>query len=143
MRAIRWAGIYSLSLLVVLTVRVALWLTRYQRIRTILVRPCPDDPQVARRVTVARVTHAVAQISQFIPDASCLTQTISCQAILSWKGIPSTITVGLRKEGESTLKAHAWLMWNAQVVLEGNEGTVLDFNKILDLPTPVQSSVSL
>ncbi|AEI92625.1 lasso peptide biosynthesis B2 protein [Roseobacter litoralis] len=143
MRAIRWAGIYSLSLLVVLVVRVGLWVTRYQRIRTALVRPCPDDPQMARRATVARVTHAVSQISRFIPDASCLTQTISCQAILSWKGIPSTITMGLKKEDETTLKAHAWLSWNAQVVLEGNEGTVLDFNKILDLPTPVRPPVSL
>ncbi|ABG33312.1 lasso peptide biosynthesis B2 protein [Roseobacter denitrificans] len=143
MRAIRWAGIYTLSLLVVLVVRVGLWVTRYQRIRAALVRPCPDDPQLERRATVARVTHAVARIARFIPDASCLTQTISCQAILSWKGIPSTITMGLKKEDETTLKAHAWLTWNGQVVLEGNEGTLLDFNKILDLPTPVRSSVSL
>lgn len=143
MRAMRWAGIYSISLVVVLFVRIGLWVTRYQRIRAALVRSCPEDPQVGRRATVARVTHAVAQISRFIPDASCLTQTISCQAILSWKGIPSTITMGLKKEGAASLKAHAWLSWNAQVVLEGNEGTVLDFNKILDLPTPVRPSVSL
>ena len=139
MRAVRWAGIYSISVFVVLVVRLGLWTTRYQRIRAALVRACPSDPQVERRVTVARITHAVARIAKFIPDASCLTQTISCQAMLSWKGIPSTITMGLKKDAEGAFKAHAWLTWNDQVVLEGNEGTVLDFAKILDLPTPIQT----
>lgn len=137
MRAIRWAGIYTLSLLIVLVVRVGLWVTKYQRLRAALVRPCPADPRIDRRVTVARITHAVARIARFVPDASCLTQTISCQAILSWKGIPSIITMGLKKDEAGALKAHAWLTWNDQVVLEGNEGTVSDFAKILDLPTPL------
>lgn len=142
MRLLRWGGIYSISLLVVLFVRIGLWLTRYQRIRALLVRPCADDPQVERRATVARMTHAVTKIARFIPDASCLTQTIACQAMLSWKDIPSTITVGVKKGDTGDLKAHAWLSWHGQVVLEGNEGTLLDFSKILDLPTPVRAPVS-
>lgn len=142
MRLLRWGGIYSISLLVLLFVRVGLWVTRYQRIRGAIIRPCADDPQVERRATVARLTHAISKIARFIPDASCLTQTISCQAMLSWKGIPSTISMGVRKDDAGTLKAHAWLTWNGQVVLEGNEGSVLDFSKILDLPTPVRTSVS-
>lgn len=142
MRHLRWGGIYGLSLLVVLIVRLGLWITRYQRLRALLVRPCPADPQDARRVTVARITHAVARIAKFIPDASCLTQTISCQALLSWKGIPSTITMGLKKDESGALKAHAWLSWNGEVVLEGDEGKLVDFNKILDLPTPVRGVAS-
>ncbi|WP_187428527.1 hypothetical protein ROLI_044550 [Roseobacter fucihabitans] len=139
MRAIRWAGIYGISFLVILVVRIGLWITKYQRIRAALVQACPADPQYERRATVARITHAVAHIARLIPDASCLTQTISCQAILSWKGIPSTITMGLKKDQHGALKAHAWLSWNDHVVLEGDEGTVTDFNKILDLPTPLKT----
>lgn len=140
MRTIRWVGIYGISFLVVLAVRIALWITQYQRIRAALVRPCSDDPQVNRRATVARITRSVERISRFIPDASCLTQTISCQAILSWKGIPSTITMGLKKDSPGAVKAHAWLSWNGQVVLEGNEDSVAEFSKILDLSTPVRTS---
>jgi len=139
MRRLRWMGIYGLSLMVVLAVRLALWLTRYQRIRRVLVRPCAPDPQPARRMTVARITHAVEHIARAVPDASCLTQTISCQALLSWKGIPSTITMGLKKDADGALKAHAWLSWNGEVVLEGNDGALAGFSKILDLPTPVPS----
>ncbi|MEP0962810.1 MAG: lasso peptide biosynthesis B2 protein [Roseobacter sp.] len=140
MRLVRWSGIYVISLLVVLIVRIGLWVTRYQRIRSALVRPCAVNPQEDRRATVARITHSVSRIARFIPDASCLTQTISCQALLSWKGIPSTITMGLKKDGETGMKAHAWLTWNSQVVLEGDEGTLVDFSKIHDLPTPLKSS---
>ncbi len=136
MRRLRWAGIYGLSLLVVVVVRLGLWVTTYQRLRRLLVRPCPPDPQPERIRTVARLTRAVNRMARLVPDGSCLTQTISCQALLSWKGIPSTISIGVRKEGGSELKAHAWLLWNGAVVLQGNEESVRAFSKILDLPTP-------
>ncbi len=137
MRILRGLGLYSLALGVVVIVRLGLWVTSYQRLRRLLVRPCPADPQTARIRTVGRVTRAVRRVARLVPDGSCLTQTISCQALLSWSGIPSTIAIGVRKEGAADLKAHAWLIWNERVVLQGNERSVQAFSKILDLPTPV------
>lgn len=137
MRYLRGLGLYSLTLLVVVLVRLGLWVTRYQRLRRLLVRPCPADPQPARSRTVGRVTRAVTRMARLVPDGSCLTQTISCQALLSWASIPTTIAIGVRKEGEADLKAHAWLIWNDRVVLQGNESSVQAFSKILELPTPV------
>ncbi len=132
----RRLGLYALTLLVIILVRVGLWVTSYQRVRRLLVRPCPVDPQPTRIGTVNRLTRAVWRTARLVPDGSCLTQTISCQALLSWLGIPCTIAIGMRKEGEADLKAHAWLIWNDRIVLQGNEDSVLAFNKILDLPTP-------
>lgn len=140
MRLVRWALIYSLSFAVVLSVRVCLWMFKYQTIRQYLVRPCPDDPQANRKITVRRITHAVARVARVIPDASCLTQSISCQTMLSWMGIPSTISMGVKMGDDSDLKVHAWLMWNEMVVLEGDEGTLQAFHKILDLPPPSRSA---
>lgn len=136
MKVLRWCAIYSLSALIVVSVRIGLWVTTYQRIRKWLVRPCPDDPQPQREHTVARIVHAVERMARFIPDASCLTQTISAQAMLSWKGIPSTISMGLKKGEQDAICVHAWLVWNDRIVLEGDEGTISAFTKMLDLPTP-------
>ncbi len=136
MRRLRWAGIYGLGIAVILLVRIGLWVTTYQRIRAALVRPCPSDPQPERHATVWRVIHAVERMAPVVPDASCLTQTISAQALLSWKGIPTTISLGLRPSSENGLDAHAWLVWNGRVVLQGDEDALADFSKILDLPTP-------
>jgi hypothetical protein len=142
MKRLRWTGIYLLSLSVVIVVRIGLWTTKYQKIRARMVRPCSADPQRDRIETVARIVHAVEATARFIPDASCLTQSISVQALLSWKGIPSTISMGVMKDEGGVLRAHAWLSWDGRVVLEGNEETVKDFSKVLDLPTPVATPLS-
>lgn len=137
MTYLRWFAIYSVCFVVVVIVRIGLWVTTYQRLHKWLVRPCPNDPQPWREHTVARIVHAVERMARMIPDASCLTQTISAQAVLSWKGIPSTISMGLRKDADNDLRAHAWLVWNGHVILEGDEGTLTAFTKMLDLPTPL------
>lgn len=134
MRRLRWGAIYLLCAATVLFVRGALWVTRYQNIRGWLVRRCAPAPQPERIATVIRIARAVEKTARFIPDASCLTQTISCQAILSWKDIPSTISMGVLKEKDGTIRMHAWLVWNGQTVLDGEN--LKGFSKILDLPTP-------
>ncbi len=136
MRRLRAAGLHILCLLVVVLVRIGLWVSSHQRLRRLLVRPCPADPQPGRIRTVGRVTRAVARMARLVPDGSCLTQTISCQAILSWKGIPTTIAIGVRKDSPTGFEAHAWLIWNDRIVLQGNEESVQVFSRILDLPTP-------
>lgn len=133
---LRRAGIYLLCAAVVVLVRVGLWTIRYQTLRRWLVRCCPPDPQPHRIATVARITRSVARVARLVPDASCLTQTIAAQALLSWKGLPSTIAIGLRKGPRDTLEAHAWLVWNGGIVLQGDDTTPQDYARVLDLDTP-------
>jgi hypothetical protein len=140
MRTLRWAGIYVTCLAVVLVVRLGLWVLRYQQVHSRLVRPCPPDPQPGRRATVARITRTVARISRIVPDASCLTRTIAAQSVLSWKGIPTTVAIGLRNTSQDGFGAHAWLTWNGQIVMEGDESSVEEFARVLDLPTPLPAS---
>lgn len=140
MHILRRVVLYALCIVTVLSVRVLLWVTQYQKILGWLVRPCGTDPQPERRGTVVHTTRAVSRTARFIPDASCLTQSISCQAVLSWRGIPTTIAMGVRKESEGELRVHAWLVWNDLVVLEGDEDTPSDFKTIATLPTPTRLS---
>jgi hypothetical protein len=140
MQILRRTALFALCLVTVLCVRVLLWVTRYQRIRGWLVRSCTSDPQPERRGTVVHTARAIRRAARLVPDASCLTQSISCQALLSWRGIPSTIAMGVRKGTEGDLRVHAWLVWNDLVVLEGDEDTPSDFSTIARLPTPIRPS---
>ncbi|MFK7882456.1 lasso peptide biosynthesis B2 protein [Roseobacter sp.] len=136
MRILRRFKLYTICTLVILFVRLGLWMTKYQRIRSVLVRPCDADPQIQRKGTVIHTLRAVGRVARLVPDASCLTQTIAGQTLLSWKGIPTNINMGVMKDSEGTLNVHAWLVWNGVVVLQGDESTAKKFSKILDLPTP-------
>lgn len=136
MKTLRWLGIYALCLVTVIFVRLGLWLTKYQKIRSVLVRPCDQTVDLSRKATVLRVAHGIARTANIVPKASCLTRAIACQAILSWKSIPTTISIGALKDETGTFKAHAWVIWNDQIVLDGTEDLSANFNKLLDLPTP-------
>lgn len=135
-RYLRKAAIHAICTVTVLLTRVGLWTMRYQTVHKGLVRPCSSDPQPHRRGEVVSVTRATARMARIVPDAKCLTQSIACQAVLSWRGIPSTIAMGVRKGEDGVPYWHAWLVWNETVVLQGNEATLAGFSKLLDLPTP-------
>ncbi|MEM6576917.1 MAG: lasso peptide biosynthesis B2 protein [Pseudomonadota bacterium] len=140
MRFVRRTRLFLRCVFLVLIVRIGLWLVRYQTLRHWLVRVCATDPQASRQGTVIHAMRMVERVARFVPDASCLTQSIAGQALLSWYGIPSTISMGVMKERDDDLKAHAWLVWNGKVVLQGNTQTPRTYAKIADLPTPVSGA---
>jgi len=144
MRLLRRFGLYALCLGTLVVVRVLLWLTRYQRIMNWLVKPCQAKANPQRRSAVAATVRALSRSAKLVPGASCLTQTIACQAILSWRSIPSTIEIGVRYNEDGTeqkFNAHAWLMWNGHAVLEAQEGKIDSFSIINSLPTPTRKIV--
>lgn len=69
------------------------------------------DPE--RSLEVGR---AVESAARFVPGALCLAQSLVAQAMLTRRGVPSTIHVGfLRSEG-GQIEGHAWLEGHGQVV---------------------------
>ena len=137
MRLLRRLFLNILCWMTIVVVRILLWITKHQRIRAWLVRPCAPDPQPERRGAVGNVVRAIRRTARLMPGATCLTQSIACQAVLSWRGIPSVIEVGVMKDKDTgDLRAHAWLVWNGRVVLEGDDDTPETFTKMTSLPTP-------
>lgn len=142
MRVLRRVRLYTRCFFTVSIVRLALWMTKYQKLRMLLVRSCHEDPQTHRKGTVIHTLRAVDRVARLIPDASCLTQSIAGQALLSWQGIPSRISMGVMKTPDGSLEAHAWLVWNEVVVLQGDQRTVRKYRKIMDLPTPPEPLIA-
>ncbi|MFK7867930.1 MAG: lasso peptide biosynthesis B2 protein [Roseobacter sp.] len=137
MRFLRRFGLYLLCFATVGVVRILLWTTRHQKIRAWLLSPCSTASTAHRQAAVGNVVRGIRRSACVIPAASCLTQTIACQAVLSWRGIPSVIEMGVRKEpGSPDLKAHAWLVWEDKIILEGDGETPSAFKTVQSLPTP-------
>lgn len=60
--------------------------------------------------TIQEISKAVNRCSRFAPwQTKCLVDAITAKLLLKWHGIPSTIFLGVNKDNERKLTAHAWL----------------------------------
>jgi hypothetical protein len=90
---------------------------------------CVVSTETARRVvakaatgsegTVEHVVWAVRIVSRYVPGATCLTQALAAQALLTRSGFPSQVEIGVAKDALRRLHSHAWVVCQGQVVLGG------------------------
>jgi hypothetical protein len=94
------------------------------------VLPLPTWERIATRLRERRrsgpsqvasqdVAWAVRRASRLIPRASCLTQALSAQLLLSRQGHTSQLRIGVAREQRNGLRAHAWLESGGRVVIGG------------------------
>jgi len=74
------------------------------------IHPIPQPDQIA---------YAVTTVSRYIPHATCLTQALAMQALLSHNGYSSQLHIGVAKADGGRLQAHAWVEYDGRVVLGG------------------------
>ena len=83
----------------------------------------PRDPE--------RVAWAVRTVAARVPRASCLTQALAANLLLVRHGYSPTLRVGVAKNDDGTLRAHAWLeCGGASILGEPAPGTFVPFPPI-------------
>jgi hypothetical protein len=70
----------------------------------------------ARR-TPERITWAVTAVAGRVPRATCLTQALAATLMLVRHGHPATLRVGVAKNDDGSLRAHAWLESGGRTIL--------------------------
>jgi len=68
---------------------------------------------------VNQLVWAVRAVSRFVPLATCLTQALALQWLLSRSGHASRIHLGARKDAAGKFDAHAWVECEGRVVIGG------------------------
>ena len=74
--------------------------------------------------TGKKVAWSVRAVSRRVPwESQCLVQAASARMMLSRRGMPSTLYLGVRRESpqEGGMKPHAWLATGSSVILGGGE----------------------
>ncbi len=71
--------------------------------------------------SLEQMVWAVRVASRYLPGATCLTQALAAQALLTQSGFPSQVEIGVAKDDPSRLQAHAWVVCHGQVVLGGQQ----------------------
>ena len=114
----------------VLMVRVGLRLLPFK----IVLRLCNPRRRPGKKAdhysdAVASEVSAIEQMSHYLARANCLTRALATQRVLRRHGHDARLRLGVRKVGEMTLEAHAWL--------ECAEGMHLGETSIRDAFTPL------
>ncbi|MEM6760490.1 MAG: lasso peptide biosynthesis B2 protein [Pseudomonadota bacterium] len=126
-KAVRRVSLFALCQIVVIAVRLALYLVKFSRIQKLMTsKRSANHDNEARAFIVARNVRTAARL---VPKATCLTQALSAQAILSWFGVPTEMVLGASRSaaasqplsGTPGTDFHAWLTWKGHVILGGEE----------------------
>jgi len=119
------------ALLLVVVIRLGLTFTSYNFLKRWVPgvpQPRPGDHDKIRAVAIA-----VSRSARIVPYASCFTQALAGQTLLALLGYQSKIRIGVRRNPEGKILAHAWLLSDDKIVLGGGGHTLADYNILTDL----------
>jgi hypothetical protein len=115
LEAVLWLGIFRLAI----SILPFRWLSPALGDQTADVPTMPTE----RETDIARISKAVVTMGDHLPwKCGCLVQGLSGKTMLRLRGIESALILGLKKETESGLAAHAWLQCGGEILI-GKRGT--------------------
>lgn len=71
--------------------------------------------------SVGQYVWAVRAVSRFVLGATCLTQALAAQALLTASGHDSRIEFAVKKDKQGRFLAHAWVVHDERIVIGGAE----------------------
>ena len=102
------------ALAVVVPVRIALWVLPFRVVHRFV---ASRSRRTTGRHSVQQIVWAIEAASRRVPRATCLTQAFAASILLAANGHESTLRVGVAKEDDGRLRAHAWIEHAGQPVL--------------------------
>ncbi len=102
-------------------VRIGLWVLPFQRLRELLSRRT-QSRVVATDVNPAlieEITMSVKRVRRYVPAATCLAQALVTIKLLEEAGLPAAMRIGVARNTEGKLEAHAWVESEGRVVIGG------------------------
>ena len=113
--------------------RVTLKLLPFARVRRLLT-PRPGSP-VNAQITPVAVRWAVGHAQRVIPDATCLPQAVTAEALLTRGGHPVALRIGVTKRDAGTrFEAHAWVESRGRIIVGDLPGGLGEFAHMPPLP---------
>ena len=119
------------SVLLVAAVRIALWTLPFRWVRLVVGGRRGVSPELAV-IRVRRLSWAVQAAARRIPGASCLTQALALQYLMSRAGQEAGVHIGVAKDAARGFEAHAWVEHRGAVVL-GDDGDLGRYAPMLEL----------
>ena len=107
----------------VAVIRVALWVSPFTTVQKLLGGRALQAlvPPTLAEWPVTRLVWAVETISRRIPSATCLTQSLALQFLLTRAGRSSALRIGVARTGARGFQAHAWVECEGRTLIDRPE----------------------
>ena len=107
-------------------IKLGMWLLPFRILRCLLARmaagTAPARLRHADHPSVDRITWAVETASRRTPGLkTCLAQALAAQVLLTRRGYPALLRIGVAKGERQQLQAHAWVESEGKIVIGGSE----------------------
>ena len=119
------------AIALVAVVRIALWTLPFRWVRLVVGRKRAVSPELAT-IRVEHLAWAVQAAARRIPGASCLTQAISLQYLMTLAGHDAEVHIGVAKDAARGFQAHAWVEHGGAILL-GDDGDLGRYAPMLAL----------
>ena len=95
-----------------------------------MVSPSPGEVCAkSEQLPVADMVRLLASACRFVPFSTCLSRAIAGNRLLRSYGVWPTLHIGVAKENEGELEAHAWLSLEGNIIL-GDTGNLKRFSEL-------------
>jgi hypothetical protein len=109
-------------------VRIGLTFLGYKRVAAFL----KDRPVRPTIVSIGRILKCVRWASKVVPYASCLTQSVAAKHLLMCYGHGAEMRVGVAKDPQKGLMAHAWLVKDGEVIFGATKSDLQKYKPLAD-----------
>jgi hypothetical protein len=112
--------------------RLTLKLLPFARVRR-LITPRPGAPKHPH-IAPLNVRWAIKHAERVIPDATCLPQAVTAEALLTRAGHPVALRIGVTKREDGRFEAHAWAESGGRIVIGDLPWGLGEFSHLPPLP---------
>lgn len=98
-------------------VRMGLWLVPFRTVRRVVAFFAKPSSGIILYFSVEQLSKAVSTASCCVPKATCLTQALALHILLKRRTLESQIRIGVAKDKNGIIEAHAWVESEERVVI--------------------------
>lgn len=112
--------------------RLALAVLPYRKVRQVMAASVARYPERSMQLIAyeTEMVWAIERVGRYLVGKKpCLPQALALQWFLRRKGIVTRLHIGVKKDGEQGIAAHAWLEKNGRVLIGGSESPQ-DFERL-------------
>jgi hypothetical protein len=122
------------TLVLLAAIRLGLWLLPFKTLLGLLPRlsQITFTPNLSHSALLNKVVWAIDVSSRYMPGGvKCLARALTAKVLLDRLEHSPELRIGVAKDNQGTLEAHAWIEYQGQIVM----GNLKDLSRFVPLPT--------